>query len=326
MSGRPKAIGYLLVLIVGLVAGSLAAPTFSAFTSADTTTGNRFQAHVDFRPPLVTASVIAKTAGGVPGYIKPSGTYYVYAQVDDSGNPPSGVSTVTANTSSFDTGITAAAMTEGSYPIGGVSYNYRSASLTANVGALPGSQLYSITASDVLAQSATQDGFTVTVDNVVPAGTDIQAENTSGGTLGRAEEGDTIAYTFTEQIEPDSIEAGWTGSSADVVVRFNDSGGNDLVQIWDAANATQLPLGEINTRGDFVGADLTFGASGTSSTMLQAGATITITLGTVSNASKIKTNANDTQLWTPSSSATDLAGNPCDISVVTELGVLDRDF
>lgn len=319
-------LGYLLVLALGLVAGSLAAPTFSAFSSADTNTGNRFQTHVDFRPPVVSASVVAKTAGGVPGYIKASGTYYVYAQVTDSGNPPSGVSTVTANTSSFDTGITAAALSAGSYSIGGVSYNYRTASLTANAGLTGGSKSYSITATDALAQGATQNGFTVTADIVVPAGTDIQSNNGTGGIVGRAELGDTVTYTFTEQIEPISILAGWSGASTNVVLRFNQNASNDRVQIWNAANTSQLPLGQIDTNGNFVDSSITFGATGTPSTMEQTGSVITITLGTVSAAAEVNTNGNDTQLWTPSSTATDLAGNNCDISVVTELGILDPDF
>ena len=56
--------------------------------------------------PTVSAATIAKTAGGVDGYVKQGGTYYVYAQVTDTGSPATGVSTVRANVSTVTTGAT----------------------------------------------------------------------------------------------------------------------------------------------------------------------------------------------------------------------------
>jgi hypothetical protein len=126
-------------------------------------------------------------------------------------------------------------------------------------------------------------------------------------------------------MEPESIVAGWSGASTNVTVRIVDNSVNDLVQIWNDVNGTQLPLGVINTQGNYVTSTATFGASVTRSTMVQNNGVITITLGTL-NSGTTRTNNNDTQLWTPSSAATDLAGNNCDVSVVTELGILDPDF
>ncbi len=84
---------------------------------------------VDSVAPTVTAAAIAKTQGGTAGFVKQGGTYYVYANVTDGG---SGVATVTANVSTVTTGQTAAALSSGSFVVGGVTYNYRSAQLTAN--------------------------------------------------------------------------------------------------------------------------------------------------------------------------------------------------
>lgn len=81
----------------------------------------------------------------------------------------------------------------------------------------------------------------------------------------------------------------------------------------------------INTGGNYVSSTSTFGASGTRSTMVRSNTVITIMLGTL-NSGAIRSNNLDTLLWTPSSVATDLAGNNCDVSVVTELGVGDPDF
>ncbi|HYH28224.1 MAG TPA: hypothetical protein VEA19_05565 [Actinomycetota bacterium] len=321
-----RAASYLAVWAMGALIGSLAVPTFAAFSSSASSSGNRYVTATDWTPPSVTSAVIAKSAGGVPGYIKQGGTYHVYALVSDTGNPASGTSSVTANVSNVTSGSASVAMSSGSFTIGGVTYNYRSAQLTADAGLTHGAKTFSITATDGASNSATVSGYSVSVDNVVPAGTDIQTQNTSGGTNGHAELGDRIVYTYTEQMEPVSILAGWSGSSTNVVVRINNNTINDVVQIWNSSNSTQLALGQINTQGNYVKGDVTFGASGTPSTITQSGATITITLGTVSNTSDINTNSLDTLLWTPSAASTDRAGNPCDVQTVTELGVLDPDF
>lgn len=315
-----------LVGACGVAIGSLVAPTFAAFSGTTENSGNSLTAAADWVAPSASASVIRKSGGGLPGFIKQGGMYYVYANISDAGNPASGTSTVTANVSTITSGQTAVALSTGSWTVDGASYNYRSAQHTADAVLVDGSKSFSLTMTDAASNTATQNGFTVTVDNIVPAGSDIQTVNVSGGTNGRAELGDKVIYTFTERIEPDSVLAGWDGNSTNVVLRFNNSGGNDLVQIWSASNLSQLPLGQINTQGDYISASITFGASGTPSTMVQSGSTITITLGTVSDASKLKTHGVDAQLWTPSSAATDLAGNNCDVSVVTELGLSDPDF
>lgn len=321
-----RSLVFLLVFSIGLAAGSFVSETLASFTATTQNSANAFATVSDWAGPSASAAVIRKAAGGVGGYIKQGGGYFVYASVADSGNPATGISSVTTNVSAITSGQTTAPMSSGSWTVGGVSYNYRTAQLTADSVLLDGSKSFTIGATDAGSNSKTTSGFSVAVDNVVPAGSDIQANNTSGGTPGRAEQGDTIVYTFTEQIEPESVLAGWAASPANVVLRINNSGVNDLVQVWNASNTSQLPLGEINTQGDYVGANVTFGASGTPSTMAQNGATITITLGTVSDASKIKTHSLDTQLWTPSSAATDRAGNPCSVSLVTKLGVDDSDF
>lgn len=326
--GVRRSLALVLVLVTGIAIGSFVSETMAAFSATTQNSGNSFTSDSDWTPPSVSATAVGKTAGGITGYIKASGTYYVYAQVVDGGNPASGIATVTANTSSFDSGVTAAALTAGSYTANGVSYNYRSASLTADAVGLvhTNSYAYTITSTDNGGRNQTQSGYTVTADTVVPAGTDIQTQNKAGGNNGLAELGDKVVYTFTEQIEPVSVLSTWDGTSTNVVLNLVQNGNNDFVQIWNAANTSQLPLGQIETQGNYVDATVTFGASGTASTMEQSGGVITITLGTPSSTADLNDNGNDTQLWTPAAGATDLAGNACSISVVTELGVNDPDF
>jgi hypothetical protein len=66
------------------------------------------------------------------------------------------------------------------------------------------------------------------------------------------------------------------------VVRVNDGGlSNDTATIFNSANTAQLPLGSVNLgRTDYTLANITFGATGTASTMTMSGNAITIKLGT----------------------------------------------
>ena len=96
--------------------------------------------------------------------------------------------------------------------------------------------------------------------------------------------------------------------------------------IFNAANTTQLPLGSVNLGGvDYTSASITFGATGTASSMVMSGSAITITLGTQS-AAATTAGATGTLSWTPSASATDPAGNAVSTTAVTESGTADKDF
>jgi hypothetical protein len=272
--------------------------------------------------PTVSAAVINKTTGDTPGFIKRSQAYFVYANVTDAA-PSSGISTVTANVTNITAGTTAAAMTTtgGPWTVGGVSYNYRSASLTSGGALTAGAKTFTITATDVSANSVTQGGFSVTVDITAPTPSDVQTTNVSGGTVGKAEVGDTIIYTFSEAIDPASILAAWDGTSTSVTVRLNNAV-NDNVTIYNSTNLTQLPMGTIDLgRTDYVTANRTF----TTSTMIMSGSTITITLGTASGATTTAASTG-AMIWTPSATATDRAGNACSTSPATETGAADRDF
>jgi hypothetical protein len=327
VSARPALVAAALAaLLVG--SASLARPSvWGNFTATAPNEGNSITAAADFRPPTASASVIGKTAGGINGQIKKGATYYVYANVSDTGNPASGVSTVTANVSSLTTGSTAVPLSAGSFTSGGVTYGYRSAALTSNSSLAAGTYTYSLTLTDVAGNSQTQSGFSVSVDNTGPTGTDVQTAN-GGSISGRADAGDTISFSFSKAIDPNSVLSGWSGSATSVVVRLNNGSGsnNDTVTIYNSTNSTQLPLGSINLgRVDYAGSNITFGATGTASSMVMNSNTITITLGTQS-AAATTASATGTMSWTPSASATDPAGNAVSTTVVTESGAADKDF
>jgi len=102
-----------------------------------------------------------------------------------------------------------------------------------------------------------------------------------------------------------------------VTVSFTNSGATDTFTL-SSAN-----YGTVNTNGNVVSANV----SCASSTVVQNGATVTITLGTPSPAGSLNTYATARNMsWTPAASAKDLAGNAMSTTARTEQGALDLDF
>ncbi|MCU1695203.1 MAG: hypothetical protein JWR34_1266, partial [Mycobacterium sp.] len=194
---------------------------------------------------------------------------------------------------------------------------------------------------------------TVTITDIIkPTAVDVQATNTSGGTIGHAEPGDTVTYTFSEPIDPSSIIAGWDGTgSRNVVVRVYDGdillgilGGNDSLQVFDAANYSSssqaLSLGTVDLGGNsyvtgllgvLLGSHIRYGSTATASTMMMSAdkKTVSIVLGAASVNGLVgqgtETNAG-TMTWTPTTGPKDLAGNALVTTPATESGTADRDF
>jgi hypothetical protein len=317
---------FLLALFVaGFMAGggarvSLALMTDNSTASATFTTAASF----DVVAPTVSSSVVSKTTPYWPGFIAQGGTYHIYANVSDGGAVPSGVATVTANTSSFDTGMTAVVLVAGSYSIGGVTYNYRSAQAGANGTLAAGLYAYTLTAADGAGNSATASGFSVTIDNTRPTATNVQTTN--AGVAGQPGIGDTMTLTFSEPIDPESVLTGWNGSSTSVVVRIAQNTGGDRLTVRNAASSAQLPLGTVNLVGpNYVTVNRDFGVTGTPSTMVAIGNTIVLTLGTASGAVGTES-ATANMMWTPVTGAHDRADNTCQTTNATESGTLDLDF
>lgn len=161
------------------------------------------------------------------------------------------------------------------------------------------------------------------VDNTAPTAVDIQTTNVGGGTQGRPEAGDTLTFTYSEQLLSTSVLTGWNGTSTAVTVRMGNSGNNDQFEVWNALNTARLPLTNtfVSLNGNYIQSAATFNA-----TMVQAGASITITLGTLAGGT-VRTETTAAALsWPSSATPTDLAGNACTGNTVTEGGASDLDF
>lgn len=322
------------LLAAALALAALGGTTAAAFSSVAGGSGNRVSAAQDFRAPLASAAVVAKTAPRLAGRVRQGGSYYVYASADDSGNPPAGIASITADVSAITAGAGAVPLVAGSYTAEGIAYGFRSAALTADAVLLEGSRAYSLTLSDADQNTRQQGGFAVVVDNTSPGAADVQAP--TAGTAGRAEAGDTVVLTTDEQLDPNTVLAGWTGAPTDVVVRIVDDAlllvglGNDVLSVYDAANSDKLPLGEVDLgrkdyAGGLLGGHASFGATGTKSRMSMSGSTITVTLGTAGG-SVLTAAGSGTMTWLPSAQPTDGAANPMSTASRAESGPADREF
>jgi len=324
-------------MVVALLAQTVGV-ALAGFGSQTPNGGNRVTAASDFRPPVVTAAAVGKAVGGATGFVKQGGGYYVYANVAaDTGNPASGIAAVTADLRNLTTGAGAVTLVAGTYSAGGIAYGYRSAVQTANPVLAEGAKAFTVTAADVASNADSANG-SASVDNTLPLATDVQTTN--AGASGLAEQGDTLRLTFSEPIEPQSIQASWNGASTNVVVRLVDAAllglGADAVQIYNAANSAPLPLGEIQLgRSDYIGVGLSgnvrFGASGTPSTMAFTGNTLVVTLGTygsivVVDPSRATAGGTGTMTWAPVATPYDRAQNQLSTAAATESGAADRDF
>jgi hypothetical protein len=282
---------------------------FSGASFTDTTQNPQtVSAVTDFLAPTAGASVIAKSQGGVAGYVKAGGTYYVYATVTaDAGNPASGIASVKADVSSI-TDKTTEVLSAGSYTVGGISYNYRSPQLTADGSLKAGLKSYTLNLADVAGNTNTPS-FSVTADNGPFQGSDFATGNVSGGTEGKPEKGDTVAFTFNKAPEPASIVSGWDGSGTkSVTVSIEDKASEDTLVVGGAT------IGSVALQGNFTeGKAATF----TGSSMSLSGSTVTIVLGAESGGSAKSEPNKIKPIWTPSASVFDRAWNACSTTIVT---------
>jgi hypothetical protein len=330
MQGRRRLLAATLGVFAAVASG--VGVTYAAFSKTTSNPGSFVSARPDWRAPTVAATTIAKSPGYLAGYVRRNGTYYLYASVSEpASNPAAGIASVVADPSAITASQTAVPLTAGGpWTVEGVSYNYRSAALTADAGVTAGTKNWSIVATDAAAPTANTTnatGLTGTVDVTAPSATGLASANVGGGTQAKMELGDTITLTTSERLDPESVLSGWAGASTDIVVRVTDGGAsaNDAVTFWAPGEASQLALGSIDTgRKDYVTTTVRFGLTGTASTMVQSGSSITITLGTASDATG-SSGPPVNMTWTPSAGAYDRAGIAMGAAAYVEADD-DRDF
>lgn len=145
---------------------------------------------IDTTAPSVTAAAIAVTTGTSPaGFVKQAAGYAVYADASDA----NGVSTVTADVSAVTTGQTSVALASCSSgcTVGGHTYLYKSAALTASNPLAEGAKSFTVGASDVVSNTGSLASFSVVVDNTAPSVSTVVAATTGTGPQGFVKQGGT---------------------------------------------------------------------------------------------------------------------------------------
>jgi hypothetical protein len=297
------------VLLAGLVAAGLLAATAEAYFTAAKTSAQPISAATDFLPPSASR---AEIAGETPGNVTPGQRYRVYAQVDDQGNPPAGVRTVTADVSSLTSGATAVSLTPGSYSVGSATYNYGSGNQTAKGNLSPGSKPYTLTTTDALGQAATQS-YSVSVGPQCQAAS-ITTDN--GGHPHVVDRDDQIFFAFTGPIDTTSIISYWTAGGVGVTILIADRGANDDLTIVNQSTGQATPLGTVAMDGDFARSDVRFGGV----IQMQSASTAVVRIGDLygGTGQPLTEATKQTMTWSPSPGITDTNGSPCSTTPVTQ--------
>ena len=175
-------------------------------------------------------------------------------------------------------------------------------------------------AGNVEAAPATADTTTtLTVSTSTPlSAVSIATANPVGGTKGKFEKGDSITFTYSEQVKPSTVLAGWTGAAQAVHVNVDgNSTTNSVLTVWTMKGTTELPLGSVALGGIYnKSSEFQFNA-----TMVQNGAAITLTLGAKHSGQQMTTAVKGgTVTWTPSAAVTDAAGNKASTTAVSTPG------
>ena len=225
---------FLLTFVAGtLIHGrtqalSVAGPSVASsalYSDTPSVPSNSFTTQTDWTPPTTITAKVINSIGYVD-YLMKGDAYQVCASISDDGNPPSGVSSSTANLAVSGNVITNGATSEplnpGSFTCEGASYNYQSGILGAKNNLGEGTLAFEVTAIDALGYQATTS-WSVTVDNTSPS---LSAfSTTNAGTAGLIESGDTYQASMSEStIDLDRILEGWNGSSTAIFVKVQNAG------------------------------------------------------------------------------------------------------
>src|SRR5438874_5452024 len=239
--GRRKLTGILGVLALFAAAAALSGATFVASRSNPL---NTISSAADWIAPTIGTSTVATTSSGAPigggGAVKQGGTYRVYADVTDSGNPASGVSTVTANVSSISgAGAASVSLTActSNCTVGGVTYGYASAEKSVTNPLTAGSYNYTVAATDVAGNSSGTSSFSVSVDNSVPTLSTLQMFDTDRN--GRV---DQVQATFNETLANSTATSPWTLTAA--------PSGATLASVGTSSTVATLTLNEGTSAAD----------------------------------------------------------------------------
>ncbi len=153
-----------------------------------------------------------------------------------------------------------------------------------------------------------------------PKALSITAVNGTTGKKKKIDAGDAITFTFSESIEPASIDSAWTAASQPeqtVTVTFKDSGAGNGTNMPDSFSVTTpgVHLGTVEMSGGNWVPTKGGSYAYTATMKLEGGKSVVLTLTALqSGGSSEGEQSEDTFTWTPDAAITDLAGNSIDTS------------
>jgi arylsulfatase A-like enzyme len=215
-------------------------------------------------------------------------------------------------------------------PVGPETSDEPFSTLWDTTGVPPGQHVITAIASDAAGNQTTSPGVTINLSDM-----DVQTENGSSSTLGKADTGDSVIYTFGRPINSFTVQVGWDGTkplscaapappgcvTVGVIAdnRF-DVNASDFLQIYkdpqrsatDPLNQQLTSLGTIDLGGDtYVGATTSFLRSPME--LVNNGTAVKVTLGTGATAASARTDTG-TMDWSASSAVKDTTNAPFCIS------------
>lgn len=274
----------------------------------------------DFLPPITNRGEAIKSEGGIPGYIRSGGTFRVIAQATDQGNPASGITSMQGITTLFNTTLTASPIS-----VAGSTYGYQGPLISVTSGQTTLSM--NILAKDALNQQSSK-AASIVVDNTTMKATNVEIKNGTG-TLGRPDTGDTLEFTFDDNIDLYSVVAddfNWATATAPVQVIIDPPSTVKIVRANGAAMPLTASIQNVNGgNATYVTAQTKFSA-----TLRTIGVGFRVTLGAVSGTNSTVTDTSlRTASWVvPANSGTfDRAGNLINNpGTILETGTADANF
>lgn len=175
--------------------------------------------------------------------------------------------------------------------------------------------------------TATSPVVSVTVDNTPLRALDVQAGN--GGTLGKADAGDTLVLTYAGAVDLGTVKSGWTGAATSLNVVLADKA---VAPSSATDRATfSVPLGTVAFAQNYVRKkrSVTVPATMTATTSTVGGTTTTtivVTLGAIASGDLLTSSTAGAMQWTPSATVRSTTGIAASTTTAVESGASDRDL
>ena len=297
---------------VPISATSVCSGKSGSFSITGTVTVGSNSAPTTGNDELTFAPNTGQCTGNATGFA--SGVSGSYAGYIDLGSKSfvTTTATIASSTLKFNATTNAIQVTLGATVSGGGSLG----TVTTATGTyFPDSAILSSTGVAVSGSVSASNIFTVLQPTATAIASGTTTPNGIPGT------GDTITYTFSGQMDPTSILAGWSGASTAVEACFTraTSSASTAVAIATSSTcSTAVNLGSVNlgeASPHYITNGTTVGLTATMS-MATVGSTSVVTVTFTSTSASFTANTSKTVwTWTPSASALDLAGNPVSITV-----------